>query len=877
MASSLSQERFNRTPRRSQSMYIAREGLDEPDILKRRAHSTRAGRKRRRSSLFTGKSMPKIPQIENTVNMFERVIKALRDCAENVKDRINKSPVTARRALEQKLRWCEERLDQVDGLCEFYQHEIKMRQGARNLETALQSYGVKHGHDKCKSNYRESTQNMCEIEEEFERRIGRFKVHVDALDGFARLCPGDNFEVFVRNAIGRKWKAKCKIERDGQKWTENHIEVKGSLKDTLFLRIFEIKKIQSNTQLGSFSLRLRNYIASCPISLSIPVNKSGNLKLRVTFHWQPLSTKEESKLKKSNRDYPLSDVYFGSVLNVSHSPEISFNVPDKDKPSSPSADPESIVLGYESTKYMDRLESLTQSLSEESDSRTFLDSSSSKDDVVTSDDSDEAKVSPTFDKIIRRLFAVLEKHLAQHPQLQGLYEKLEKLDEILQVGKLGKTNFSGSVESALDSFSFLDLTDVGTKLGDDVRASDTGYFSSTNDDLPKPLTSPEVNHSMYIKTTRSHLDDALGTDKNEDSKSQSFLSSYDNVAEGEPDACSYNFDLASTGITIIDKVLLQHLEFCLQLTKDFGSVGPLKCKETSAVIKLEWQCGILHKLIQLANDGTTPHTISQAYPPLAASGHDEMLLFWAGHCGNNPLFMEYEQFIQALRDQFTASIDERFHSVLDTVYPVICVRVLQENDSLMTPIIPPRSVVSIYQFTDYFLIDNRWNLIQFVESIAKEVLTYGHLISDKKSVVLTQLQMYNKIPFEKSCCVCTSRLLVDPDSALSAAAGVYFEALLKDEKKRAQAISYCIEALEDNEEDLRIAVCHALKKLQGKEAIEHLSFLVKCDTDRVKKASQIALASLGNSEESDVSSKVKNGDIWNQTIAMSDLSKSSEF
>ena len=35
---------------------------------------------------------------------------------------------------------------------------------------------------------------------------------------------------------------------------------------------------------------------------------------------------------------------------------------------------------------------------------------------------------------------------------------------------------------------------------------------------------------MYIKTTRAHLDDALRTDKNEDSKSQSLLSSYDNGA-----------------------------------------------------------------------------------------------------------------------------------------------------------------------------------------------------------------------------------------------------------------------------------------------------------------------------------------------------------
>lgn len=58
-------------------------------------------------------------------------------------------------------------------------NNINFPTGARNLETALLSYGVKHGHDKCKINYRESTQNMCEIEEEFERRIGRFKVTID--------------------------------------------------------------------------------------------------------------------------------------------------------------------------------------------------------------------------------------------------------------------------------------------------------------------------------------------------------------------------------------------------------------------------------------------------------------------------------------------------------------------------------------------------------------------------------------------------------------------------------------------------------------------------------------------------------------------------
>ena len=54
----------------------------------------------------------------------------------------------------------------------------------------------------------------------------------------------------------------------------------------------------------------------------------------------------------------------------------------------------------------------------------------------------------------------------------------------LQGGKLRKANLSGSVESALDSFSFLDLTEVGVKPEHEMKPSDTGYFSST-DETPK--------------------------------------------------------------------------------------------------------------------------------------------------------------------------------------------------------------------------------------------------------------------------------------------------------------------------------------------------------------------------------------------------------
>ncbi|CAB4017558.1 rho family-interacting cell polarization regulator 1 isoform X1 [Paramuricea clavata] len=480
--------------------------------------------------------------------------------------------------------------------------------------------------------------------------------------------------------------------------------------------------------------------------------------------------------------------------------------------------------------------------------------------------------------------------LEQHPQLQELCEKLEKLDEILQGGKLRKTNLSGSVESALDSFSFLDLTEVGVKPDHELRPSDTGYFSSTDETLKPDQTtaaapsdpSPVVNGETLEQAAEQTLEQAVeieeqDQERRDETESPSLLSSQDIGTDCETDTQSYCSDLpaGSTGIIIIDKVLQQHLKFCLRLTKDFGSIGPLKCKETSAVIKLEWQCGILDKLIELVYSKQPPHTISKAYSPLAASGHDEILLFWAGNCGENPLFIECKDFMQAFKEQFNSQVDESYSRIIDRLYPVITTRILDENDSILKPNNDEDSVISIYQFTDFFLIDNRWNLAQFVKDVAEELLTCARLINEEKAVVLTQLQMYNKIPFQQSCCVSAARLLTDSDYRVAGAAGVYFETLLKDVNRRAQAVSYCIEALEDGDEDLRIGACCALQKLEGREACEHLSFLAKCDTVKVKHAAESAVSSFGT--DSEPSDDEKNANIWKQTTVMSDVSKSTDF
>ena len=75
----------------------------------------------------------------------------------------------------------------------------------------------------------------------------------------------------------------------------------------------------------------------------------------VLYFSRPLSTKEESKLKKKNRDGLLSEVFFGSVVNVTHDPELAINSPGY-PPSSPSvasatSTNSNSIFGYDSVRY----------------------------------------------------------------------------------------------------------------------------------------------------------------------------------------------------------------------------------------------------------------------------------------------------------------------------------------------------------------------------------------------------------------------------------------------------------------------------------------------------------------------------------------------
>lgn len=63
------------------------------------------------------------------------------------------------------------------------------------------------------------------------------------LQGFARLCPGDVFEITLRHG-SQKWRTRGKIGRDGsQSWETPKFVLRPVLDELLFIRAIEIRTL----------------------------------------------------------------------------------------------------------------------------------------------------------------------------------------------------------------------------------------------------------------------------------------------------------------------------------------------------------------------------------------------------------------------------------------------------------------------------------------------------------------------------------------------------------------------------------------------------------------------------------------------------------
>uniref|UniRef100_A0A452HKX4 Rho family-interacting cell polarization regulator 2 n=1 Tax=Gopherus agassizii TaxID=38772 RepID=A0A452HKX4_9SAUR len=194
------------------------------------------------------------------------------------------------------MRRLEFHISMVDELYEAYCIQRRLCDGASKMKQAFAmspaSKAARESLSEINRSYKEYTENMCTIEGELENLLGEFCIKMKGLAGFARLCPGDQYEIFMR--YGRqRWKLKGKIEVNGkQSWDGEEMVFLPLIVGLISIKVTEVKGLATHTLVGSVTCETKDLFAARPQVVAVDINDLGTIKLNLEITWYPFDVED---------------------------------------------------------------------------------------------------------------------------------------------------------------------------------------------------------------------------------------------------------------------------------------------------------------------------------------------------------------------------------------------------------------------------------------------------------------------------------------------------------------------------------------------------------------------------------------------------------
>ncbi|XP_056267130.1 rho family-interacting cell polarization regulator 2, partial [Pseudoliparis swirei] len=202
------------------------------------------------------------------------------------------------KTIERYMRRLEFHMSKVDELYEAFCIQIRLRDGASRMKQAFSSSpstkGTKESIAEVNRRYKEYTENMSTFESELENLLGEFHIKMKGLAGFARLCPGDQYEIFMR--YGRqRWKLKGRIEVNSrQSWDGDEMVFMPLVTDLINIKVTELKGLASHMLVGSVICETKELFTAMPQVVAVDVNDLGTIKLNLEVTWYPFDVEDLS-------------------------------------------------------------------------------------------------------------------------------------------------------------------------------------------------------------------------------------------------------------------------------------------------------------------------------------------------------------------------------------------------------------------------------------------------------------------------------------------------------------------------------------------------------------------------------------------------------
>uniref|UniRef100_A0A8B9LN22 RHO family interacting cell polarization regulator 1 n=1 Tax=Astyanax mexicanus TaxID=7994 RepID=A0A8B9LN22_ASTMX len=281
-------------------------------------------------TLSTKSPPPKVPQPERLDEVYEALKRGLQSYLQvhqmeldslnrQMKESKRNSRLVRKRqvkVIERFMRRLEFHLSKIDELYEAYCMQRRLRDGANKMVKAYTaspgSREARESLSEANKGFKEYTENMCMLESELENQLGEFHVKMKGLAGFARLCAGDQYEIFMK--YGRqRWKLRGRIEINGkQVWDSEEMVFLPLITEFLSIKVTELKSLANHVVVGNVSCETKDLFAALPQTVAVDINDLGTIKLSLEVTWNPFDKDDQASTASTVNKAPTVNKRFST-------------------------------------------------------------------------------------------------------------------------------------------------------------------------------------------------------------------------------------------------------------------------------------------------------------------------------------------------------------------------------------------------------------------------------------------------------------------------------------------------------------------------------------------------------------------------------------
>uniref|UniRef100_A0A8C0B6T2 RIPOR family member 3 n=1 Tax=Buteo japonicus TaxID=224669 RepID=A0A8C0B6T2_9AVES len=769
------------------------------------------------------------------------------------------------RSVERYIRKLEFHISKVEELYEAYCIQCRLRDGATNMKHAFSlSPSTKASREslvELYKNFQECTEDMCFIEGALEVHLGEFHLKMKGLVGFARLCPGDQYEVFVR--LGRqKWRLKGKIETDdSQTWDEEEKIFIPNLHEKFEIKVTELRGL-ATILVGVVTCDSINFFTTKPQAIIVDITELGTIKLQLEVLWNPFDTENlflspgtTAKFSVGSRKSSLynwtppntpsfREKYYLSVLQQRQN---QGDVSDEARPPS--------ILSYLAACDFDvRGKSEPHNPAETSEADSF----SSEDQKGT----ESRNTTPALDHrtlplvIIQETCAEEQQHPLPNHTTLDILKKTPCVDgfpnnpsSFLHRHKGSRGSFNQTRNRRLTEQE--DISQKSLNAANDIKLDGcTKSIDKTVQEVLNMLKLHDVGQAQLEKLEYqvSSLRDKLKTLHHKHSSMESLM--VETVLE------SFDFlnaDCSADELSLFGSIRTASIRYVSAALHYRGQGKGVKradprnaCQYTDTLYLI---CHLVPNFSCKNQNLLDLTDFLKCYFPVIQKTKKKKhyLKIWSDLAEpGSILFASAERFRHALKYTLMLKVKEKYPGQLEAVLQRLLEQIIT-CDGLLPSLYLQTEPVTLFQFYSYLEKHHIISLEKHLGKLAKEVMLIEELQCPGRLKSLKKLKgkRLNKLqPLPQ-----TLRLLgilqLDDNHRVSKAATSCLSRAAANKNFREKALFFYTDVLADCDARLQQAACLALKNLRGVESIEQVAHLCQSETEEVRNAARETMLSFG--------------------------------